>query len=242
MEPIITLSTPVGRRHGTAIDLRSPDSALRLRTAVPLPLSPVSAAQSREFSSPVSGKYYVSPFFPPTATDSEPMVVETHAQPSASSTYIETSESTEPDSLDPTASINTFHTGVISRMNNVPATFMWDSGANRSGTSNASILRNVTDCEPMSIQGAFGPPTHPTLKGELGPLKLDTVVIDAMGPQTIISVSQVCQLGHVVVFTGVDFRVYKLDSVLTAMKVLAHEGKEVARGTVVNGLYIQTSN
>lgn len=127
-------------------------------------------------------------------------------------------------------------------MNNVPATYMWDSGANRSGTSSAAILRNVQDCEPMSIQGAFGPPTRPTLKGELGPLKLDTVVIETMGHQTIISVSQVCQLGHIAVFTAVDFRVYKLDSVLTALKVLAHEGKEVARGTVQNGLYIQTSN
>ena len=108
------------------------------------------------------------------------MVVESHAQPSASLTYMETSKSTEPDSLVPTASINAFHTGVIARMNNVPSTFMWDSGANRSGTSNASILWNVTDCEPMSIQGAFGLLTHPTLKGELGPLKLDTVVIDAI--------------------------------------------------------------
>ena len=51
VEPIITLSTPVGRRQSAAIDLRSPNFAPRLRTAVP-----VSTAQSREFSSLVSGK------------------------------------------------------------------------------------------------------------------------------------------------------------------------------------------
>jgi hypothetical protein len=62
-----------------------------------------------------------------------------------------------------------------------------------------------------------------------------------MGPQTIISVSQVCQLGHVAIFTSKDFRVYTLPSVLRAMKVMAHDGKEVVRGTVHNGLYIQDS-
>ena len=74
-----------------------------------------------------------------------------------------------------------------------------------------------------------------------GPLKLDTVVIEGMGPQIIVSVSQVCQLGHVPIFTSKDFRVYTLRSVLCAMKVLTLDGKEIVRGTVHNGLYIQDS-
>ena len=131
--------------------------------------------------------------------------------------------------------------GIIARLNNQQPSFMWDTGANRSGTSSKDILKNVTPCEPITIQGAFGPAITPSLKGELGPLKLDTVVINGMGPQTIVSVSQVCQLGHVAIFTSKDFRVYTLPSVLRAMKVLALEGKEVVRGTVHNGLYIQDS-
>jgi hypothetical protein len=120
---------------------------------------------------------------------------------------------------------------------------MWDTGANRSGTSNRSILRNVTQCDPIIISGAFGPGITPSLKGELGPLRLDTVVINGMGPQTIISVSQVCQLGHghIALFTPYSFRVYTLDSALRAIKLLTHYGKEVVRGTVQNGLYIQDS-
>jgi hypothetical protein len=133
--------------------------------------------------------------------------------------------------------------GTMARFNNEQPTFMWDTGANRSGTSNKSILKNVTACDPISISGAFGPPINPTLKGELGPLKLDTVVIDGMGPQSIISVSQVCQLGpgHVALFTANSFRVYTLPTAMRAMKVLTHDGKEVVRGTVQNGLYIHDS-
>lgn len=138
--------------------------------------------------------------------------------------------------------ILTFWSGnIIARLSNQHPTFMWDTGANRSGTSRKDILNNVTPCEPITIQGAFGPAITPSLKGELGPLKLDTVIINGMGPQTIVSVSQVCQLGHVAIFTSKDFRVYTLPSVLRAMKVLALEGKEVVRGTVHNGLYIQDS-
>ena len=66
-------------------------------------------------------------------------------------------------------------------------------------------------------------------------------MIEGMGPQTIVSVSQVCQLGHVAIFTSKDFRVYTLRSVLRAMKVLTLDGKEIVRGTVHNGLYIQDS-
>lgn len=137
--------------------------------------------------------------------------------------------------------MKTFRAGKIARLNNEQPTFMWDTGANMSGTGNKAILKNVSACDPISVSGAFGPSIIPSLKGELGPLKLDTVVIDGLGPQTIVSVSQVCKLGHAVLFTENSFRAYKLPTVLRAIKVMAFEGKEVVRGTVQNGLYIQDS-
>jgi hypothetical protein len=131
----------------------------------------------------------------------------------------------------------------IAHLNTEQPTFMWDTGANRSGTSNKSILKNVTQCDPIAVSGAFGPVITLSLKGELGPLKLDTVVIDGMGPRTIISVSQVCKLsqGHIALFTPNSFRVYTLETAMRAIKLLTHDGKEVVRGTVQNGLYIQDS-
>jgi hypothetical protein len=113
-----------------------------------------------------------------------------------------------------------------------------DTGANRSGTSDKSILKNVTKCDSITISGAFGPGITPSLKGELGPLKLDTVVIDGMGPQTIISVSQVCQLGqgHIVLFTPNNFCVYTLEMRVTML--LTHDGKDT--GLHLNGRGRQT--
>jgi hypothetical protein len=107
---------------------------------------------------------------------------------------------------------------------------MWDSGANRSGTGSKAVLRNITSCPPLSIQGAFGPPIQPTHRGELGPMKLETVVIDGMGDNTIISVSQVCKLGYIAVFSDKHFNVYKADAIEYELKVLNLKGKAVAYG------------
>ena len=43
-------------------------------------------------------------------------------------------------------------------------------------------------------------------------------------------------------FTKTEFRVYKAESILNALKVLALEGKPVADGEMENGLYYQESN
>jgi hypothetical protein len=107
----------------------------------------------------------------------------------------------------------------------------------------ARVTSPSSQCDPITISGAFRPSITPSLKGELGPLKLDTVVIDGMGPQTIISASQVWQLrqGHIAIFTSNSFRVYTLGTALRAVKLLTHDDKEVIRATVENGRYIQDS-
>ena len=46
-------------------------------------------------------------------------------------------------------------------------TSIFDTGASRSGTSDSSILKNICKCENVSVQGAFGPPFKPSLKGPL---------------------------------------------------------------------------
>jgi hypothetical protein len=66
-------------------------------------------------------------------------------------------------------------------------------------------------------------------------MSLETVVIDGMGSSTIVSVSQVCKLDHIAVFTNTE-------SILNALKALALEGKPVAYGKMENGLYYQESN
>jgi hypothetical protein len=71
-------------------------------------------------------------------------------------------------------------------------------------------------------------------------MKLETVVIDGMGDNTIISVSQVCKLGYITVYK--ESKVYKADTIKNALKVLDLEGKAVAYGKVENGLYYQESN
>ena len=72
---------------------------------------------------------------------------------------------------------------------------IFDSGCSISGTSNVHDLGDVTSCGPLSVQGAFGPSTLPTHRGKLGPLGLDAIVIESMGHQTLISLSQCCQGG-----------------------------------------------
>jgi hypothetical protein len=133
-------------------------------------------------------------------------------------------------------------TGTIAALAHAPKRLMWDSGANRSGTGSKAGLRNITACPPLSIQGAFGPPIQPSNRGELGPMKLETVVIEGMGDITIVSVSQVCKLGYIAVFSDKQFKVYKADAIKNALKVLDIEGKPVAYGKMENGLYYQDSN
>ena len=67
---------------------------------------------------------------------------------------------------------------ILAKLNNEQPSFMWDTGANRSETSSKTILENVIPCEPITIQGAFGPAVIPSLKGELGPLKLPCENVD----------------------------------------------------------------
>jgi hypothetical protein len=69
-----------------------------------------------------------------------------------------------------------------------------------------------------------------------------TVVIDGMGPKTIISVSQVCKLGNIIIFDKRKFKVYRADTILYALKVLEFEGKPVTYSMMENGLYYQESD
>jgi hypothetical protein len=45
---------------------------------------------------------------------------------------------------------------------------IFDTGASKSGTSDSKILTNLEKCEKVTVQGAFGPPCIPSLKGKLG--------------------------------------------------------------------------
>ena len=96
-------------------------------------------------------------------------------------------------------------------------TSIFDTGASRSGTSDSSILKNICKCENVSVQGAFGPPFKPSLKGTLGPLELDTLIIPGMS-ETLLSVYQICNGGSknfqcTAIFTTEGCRVFRTDSV-----------------------------
>jgi hypothetical protein len=124
---------------------------------------------------------------------------------------------------------------------------VFDSGCSISGTSDPSALYDVTACGPLSVQGAFGPATQPAHRGKLGPLGLDAIVIDGMGAQTLVSLSQFCEGGdtgvrYAGVFTHTDFRMFRLDSILPQLSDLSRSGDEVVRGTVKNGIYVQESS
>ena len=54
---------------------------------------------------------------------------------------------------------------------------LFDTGASRSGTNDESKLINLEKYSNITVQGAFGPPIRPSLKGRMGPLGLETVVI-----------------------------------------------------------------
>ena len=123
---------------------------------------------------------------------------------------------------------------------------IFDSGCSISGTSNVHDLSEVTSCGPLSVQGAFGPSTQPAHRGKLGPLGLDAIVIDGMGQQTLISLSQYCQGGdsgkqYAGIFTATDFRMFELKTILPALRTISTTGTEVTRGTVQGGIYIQDS-
>jgi hypothetical protein len=93
----------------------------------------------------------------------------------------------------------------------------------------------------MSVQGAVGPSTQPTKRGKLGPIGLDAILLPGLRNQTLISLSQFCAGGSTGVFTAGDFRMFRLDSILPALKLIAERGQEVACGTVKEGIYVQES-
>ena len=68
---------------------------------------------------------------------------------------------------------------------------LFDTGASRSGTHDEKLLTNIEKCNNITVQGAFGPPFRPALKGRMGPLELETVVIPDMN-ETLLSVYQIC--------------------------------------------------
>jgi hypothetical protein len=114
---------------------------------------------------------------------------------------------------------------------------IFDSGCSISGTSNVNALSNITDCPPMQVQGAFGPSTQPSKRGTLGPLGLEAILLPGLGNQTLVSISQFCAGGttgaqNVGVFTSDGFRMFRLDTVLPALKLMAEHGHEIVRGTV----------
>jgi Reverse transcriptase (RNA-dependent DNA polymerase) len=118
---------------------------------------------------------------------------------------------------------------------------IFDTGASRSGTSDSKILTNLEKCEKVSVQGAFGPPCIPSLKGKLGPLELETLVIPGMN-ETLLSVYQICNGGSkdfqcIALFTTEGCRIFKLDSVRQAIKDMHDNGIEIMRGLVHQGLY-----
>ena len=120
-------------------------------------------------------------------------------------------------------------------------TSIFDTGASRSGTSDSSILKNICKCENVSVQGAFGPPFKPSLKGTLGPLELDTLIIPGMS-ETLLSVYQICNGGSknfqcTAIFTTEGCRVFRTDSVREALKTMDMTGVEIMRGLCNQGLY-----
>lgn len=125
--------------------------------------------------------------------------------------------------------------------------YVMDSGAGKCGTSDLTLLRDVQPCKDITISGAFGPSTMPTQAGKLGPLGLDTVHIEGMGSQTLVSLSQFCAGGntgtkYIGVFTPTEYRMYDMLTALSILSDLATHGTEVERGSVQNGIYVRESS
>ena len=119
---------------------------------------------------------------------------------------------------------------------------IFDTGASRSGTSDTSRLRDITACDPIEVQGAFGPPITLTSKGLLGRLGLDTIVIPGM-TDTLLSISQICKGGNTgiqqcAVFTSEGCRIFELESIRTALTVMDSQGRETLRAIERGGLYV----
>jgi hypothetical protein len=84
------------------------------------------------------------------------------------------------------------------------------------------------------------------LHSKLGPLELDSILPSGLGKQTLISLSQFCAGGDtgvqsVGIFNVREFRMFRIDSILPALKLIAERRQEVARGTVKEGIYVQES-
>jgi hypothetical protein len=131
------------------------------------------------------------------------------------------------------------------RMSSAPTT-VFDAGCSISGTSVLANLSDVTDCGPMSVQGAFGPAAQPTKRGLLTPLGQDAILLPGMGNQTLVSLSQFCDGGtsgqrNIGVFTHEGCRMFTLTSALPALQLLGESGHEVARGIVQDGIYVHES-
>ena len=65
----------------------------------------------------------------------------------------------------------------VAKYNELNDISLFDTGASRSGTNNKNKLINLHKCNNITVQGAFGQPFRPSLKGKMGPLELETVVI-----------------------------------------------------------------
>jgi hypothetical protein len=117
-----------------------------------------------------------------------------------------------------------------------------DTGASVCATSDPGLLTNIRPCVNMVACPAFGPEIRPTSRGDFGRLNLDTLVIDSM-PDTLISVSQLCQGGksnkqNIAIFSTEGVRVFTMDSIKHALQLIHVSGVEVLKGYVSDGIYI----
>jgi hypothetical protein len=153
----------------------------------------------------------------------------------ASANSSDTPSSPRPEEHQAKLVIATEHRNALSPTGRI----VFDSGCSISGTSDVIDLAEIR-CGPLQVSGTFGPPTQPSQRGKYGPLGLDAIVLPGLGAQTLVSLSQFCEGGdtgvrYVGVFTHVDFRMFRTDSVLPA------HGEEVVRGTAQNGIYVLDS-
>ena len=198
-------------------------------TADTPPRKPSSSAST--FATP-NGPRFTSQFSPTSDAVTPPFVP-------ATPVCIDTvHKSQTPDHL------RVFNVSSLKRLDN-SSVVIFDTGASRSGTGHPRLLDELQPCEPVTVQGAFGPPVHPKLKGNLGPLGLDTIVIDGM-PDTLVSISQVCAGGstgvkHVAIFDSEGVRIFNQQSIVDYLTAINLHGNEILRGSNRNGLYIQDS-